>query len=57
MLATVGIRELRRRLSAYVTRVKRSEAFVPPLDWNTQPMRARVDLEDKEALHQALGER
>lgn len=28
MAATVGIRELRQRLSAYVRRVKRGEAFV-----------------------------
>jgi hypothetical protein len=28
-----------------------------PLEWETRPMRARVDLEDKEAVSRALDER
>lgn len=43
-------------LLASALREQRAEP-VPPLEWNTQPMRARIDLEDKEALHAALDER
>lgn len=33
---------------------KRTPRDRPKLTWKSQPMRARVDLEDKDAVHRAL---
>jgi hypothetical protein len=48
--------ELVSELLARAVRAERSDE-PPTFEWTSRPMRARVDLEDKEALRRALEER